>query len=202
MTLRKGHGNGAGSPRIEVLPADELPAGVPAATRAESPTDRGDRGKFARGNSLAALGGRSRNGETKLARRLRLADVFADPKFEPYASAARGFRRAQVGALARNVGGGYCGPAPASIIASASLQLAASRYAFEVLGDMALGSRLANDSRQNLLAAHELCAREAAGRPKPVVALPWLANASPASDHDEPDHDDESAPGGEQGGAS
>ncbi len=29
MTLRKGHGNGAGVPRIEVLPADELPSPNP-----------------------------------------------------------------------------------------------------------------------------------------------------------------------------
>jgi integrase len=30
MAWREGHGTGAGSPRIEVLPANELPAGVPA----------------------------------------------------------------------------------------------------------------------------------------------------------------------------
>jgi hypothetical protein len=107
---------------------------------------------------------------TSLARRLALGASFVDPRFEPYAKAARAFRRAQVTALARSVGGGHCGPAPASIIASAALQLAASRFAFEVLGDMTLGSRLANDSRQNLLAAHELCAREAQARPKPQGA--------------------------------
>lgn len=166
MTLRTGHGRGAGSPRIEVLPADELPAGVPADARAESPSDRGERGKFAEGNSLAASGGRARSGHTRLARRLRLGETFADPRFEPYAAAARGFRRAHVTGLARTVGGGHCGPAPASIIASAALQLAGSRFAFEVLGDMALGSRLADASRQNLLAAHELAAREAAARPR------------------------------------
>jgi hypothetical protein len=30
MALRTGHGKGAGAPRIEVLPVDELPAGVSA----------------------------------------------------------------------------------------------------------------------------------------------------------------------------
>jgi hypothetical protein len=90
--------------------------------------------------------------------------TFADERFEPYAKAARGFRVAHVTNLARTVGGGYCGPGPASIVASAALQLAASRFAFEVLGDLALGSKLANDSRQGLLAAHELCAREATAR--------------------------------------
>jgi hypothetical protein len=35
-------------------------------------------------------------------------------------------------------------------------------------------SRLANDSRQNLLAAHELCAKEALARPKRPSDTPWL----------------------------
>ena len=30
MALRNGHGNGAGVPRVEVLPADEQPRGIPA----------------------------------------------------------------------------------------------------------------------------------------------------------------------------
>ena len=30
MTLRSGHGRGAGAPRVEVLPGDELPAASPA----------------------------------------------------------------------------------------------------------------------------------------------------------------------------
>jgi hypothetical protein len=33
MALRAGHGNGAGSPRVEVLPADELPVGTPESAR-------------------------------------------------------------------------------------------------------------------------------------------------------------------------
>lgn len=172
MTLRKGHGNGAGVPRVEVLPVDELPAGVPAPARAESPDDRGEHGLFAPGNSQASAGGRARAGHTRLARKLRLGEAFADPRFDPYARAASGFRRAHLATLARSVGGGHCGPAPASIVASAALQLAGSRFAFEVLGDMKLGSSLADASRQNLLAAHELCAREAAARPKPPVQ-PW-----------------------------
>jgi hypothetical protein len=102
---------------------------------------------------------------------LSLGDQFADPRFEPFLRAARAFRRLHVTQLARSVGGGHCGPAPSSIVASAALQLAASRFAFEVLGDMVLGSRLANDSRQNLLAAFELTAREAAARPRTEASL-------------------------------
>ncbi len=51
MALRSGHGTGAGVPRVEVLPADELPAGVPDDARPESPSDRGVAGRFAPGNS-------------------------------------------------------------------------------------------------------------------------------------------------------
>jgi hypothetical protein len=57
MALRTGHGNGAGVPHVEVMPADELPVGVPAEARQESPSDRGKAGRFAPGNSLARAGG-------------------------------------------------------------------------------------------------------------------------------------------------
>ncbi len=36
MALRNGHGNGAGQPRVEVLPPDELPLGVQAIQQAPS----------------------------------------------------------------------------------------------------------------------------------------------------------------------
>ncbi len=170
MTLRMSPKEGRPPVHVEVARADELPAGVPADARVESPADRGELGRFADGNTLAVAGGRARAGHTRLARRVALGETFADPRFDPYARAARAFRRAHVATLARSVGGGFCGPGPASIVASAALQLAGSRFAFEVLGDMALGSRLADSSRQNLLAAHELCAREAAARPRDPMA--------------------------------
>lgn len=174
MALRTGHGTGAGQQRIEVLPADELPPGVrgePAP--AELASDRDERGTFSPGNSLAKLGGKASWGKSRLSHRLALGEQFADPRFEPYARAARAFRRQQLAELARSVGGGYVGPGAASVVASSALQLAGSRFAFEVLGDMQLGSRLANDSRQNLLAAFELTAKEAQARPKrsPLAAL-------------------------------
>jgi hypothetical protein len=94
-------------------------------------------------------------------------------EFRPYKAAAVSFRRAQCVSLAASVGGGFCGPAPSSMVASAALQLAWSRYFSDQAADggdseLALtASRLADASRQNLLAAHELCAREAMARPKP-----------------------------------
>jgi hypothetical protein len=68
-------------------------------------------------------------------------------------------------------------------VASAALQLAWSRYFSDQAAltgdpDLALtASRLADASRQNLLAAHELCAREADARKRvngpvdPMVAI-------------------------------
>lgn len=180
MALRSGHGNGAGVPRIEVLPADELPVGTPASARPESPTDRGARGKFAPGNKLARAGGKATAGKTRLSSRLGLRGLPTGCEFRPYKAAASSFRRAQCSVLAATVGGGYCGPAPSSMVASAALQLAWSRYLSDTAAttgdaDMALqASKLADASRQNLLAAHELAAREgqarAAGRPDDFVS--------------------------------
>lgn len=178
MTLRTGHGTGRGSPRIEVLPADELPVGVPADARPESPTDRGEGGRFAPGNSLALRGGRARAGKTRLADRLGLTSLPADASFAPYRASAVSFRRAQCAALAANVGGGICGPAPSSFVASAALQLAWSRFFSDRAAltgdsdDALMASRLADASRQNLLAAHELAAKEAKARPARPDELP------------------------------
>lgn len=172
MALRSGHGAGAGTPRIEVMPADELPAGVPADARAESPSDRRERGLFAPGNALARKGGQARKGKTRLADRLGLRTLPAGADFAPYKASAVSFRRAQCATLAATVGGGQCGPAPSSFVASAALQLAWSRYFSDraaVTGDAELAltaSRLADASRQNLLAAHELAAKEAQARPR------------------------------------
>lgn len=172
MTLRTGHGKGAGQPRVEVMPADELPLGVPADARDESPADRGARGAFAPGNSLARRGGLARKGKTRLAERMSLQALPADSAFRSYKAAAVSFRRAQCAELAKTVGGGVCGPGPSSMVASAALQLAWSRFMSDsaaVSGDAELAvraSKLADASRQNLLAAHELCAREAQARPR------------------------------------
>jgi hypothetical protein len=98
---------------------------------------------------------------------------------------ATNFTRSERRRLGTLVGGGWCGPAPSSMIASAALALAASRYAYEH-GDFALGSRLGVDSRQHLLAAHELCAREAEARRKASPPrMPWELD-----DQGEPEHRD------------
>jgi hypothetical protein len=175
MALRSGHGNGAGVPRIEVLPPDELPGGLPADARADSPGDRGERGRFARGNALARAGGQAKRGKSRLTARLGLAAVPDDTAFAPYRRAAATFRRVQCAELARTVGGGVCGPGPSSVVASAALALAWSRYFSDqaaATGDPELAmrsARLGETSRQHLLAAHELTAREAQARPRAPV---------------------------------
>jgi hypothetical protein len=172
MALRAGHGTGAGVPRIEVRPVDELPVGVPADAGEARQGDRGEGGRFLPGNAIARRGGHAKKGKARLAARLGLGKLPADAPFAPYRASAATFRRAQCGELAKTVGGGVCGPAPSSIVASAALQLAWSRFfsdAAAVTGDPELAlkaSRLADSSRQSLLAAHEICAREALARHK------------------------------------
>jgi len=92
--------------------------------------------------------------------------------YAPYARMAREWRASHMETLAASVGGGVVGPGPALIVANAAIQLASSRWLSDLgiqTGDpatMLAASRLANDARQSILAAHEGCAREAAARPK------------------------------------
>lgn len=160
--------------RVEVLPPDELPEPVAAHDDDVSGVTRRQDGTVATTEAARALG--SRGGRVKakgvrLARGLGIPLAIASEAFKPYRLSAHGFRRHHCAELAR-MAGGEVGSGPSSMIASAALQLAASRFMFDqaaVSGDPAtfkLASQLANDSRQNLLAAYELAVREAAARPQ------------------------------------
>jgi hypothetical protein len=147
------------------------PSGVQAETQVPAGDERRPDGTFAPGaRTLQSSGGLTTKATTALARRLGIADLAADSAFASYKRQAVTFRRLKCSELARNVGGGVCGAGPSSIVATAALQLAASRFVFDqaaITGEakiFAEASRLANDSRQNLMAAHELCAREAEAR--------------------------------------
>jgi len=111
---------------------------------------------------------RTRKLRTDLADTLGLLTVGA--KLRPYVEQAKDWARAQLGWMAETVGGGVVGPGVASIVQSAALALAASRYLTAEgtkTGDadmLGKASRLADRSRQALLTAHELCAREAKAR--------------------------------------
>jgi hypothetical protein len=175
MALRSGHGNGKGVPHVEVLPADELPAGVQATALASAGTERRSDGTFAPGARTAQrAGGLATRGRSRLTVRLGLATLPSSAAFGPYRASAATFRCSE---LARSVGGGVCGPGPSSVVASAALALAWSRYLSDLAastGDPELAmrsARLGETSRQHLLAAHELCAREAQARPRATSSL-------------------------------
>jgi len=104
----------------------------------------------------------------QLASELGFVDIseLADPNLLAYVKKAADYQAFTLKWVAENVGQGECGPGPASILATAALQLAASRFAFEKLGNIKLFSRLGDASARNLALAHELCAREAACRPR------------------------------------
>ncbi len=170
MALRSGHGRGAGVPRVEVLPADEMPDPVPADFVPIAGVERRQNGTVAGSEAARALG---RRGGIVKARRVRLArslglgpEVTESEAFASHRRSASAFRRYHCAELAKQTGG-HVGAGPSSMVASAALQLAASRFLFDQgakTGDAATfkaASQLANDSRQNLLAAYELAVREA-----------------------------------------
>jgi hypothetical protein len=167
-----------------VLPPDELPAGMPDDARGGSPGDRGAGGRFAQGNALARAGGHAKRGKSRLTVRLGLSTLSAGDAFGPYRRDAATFRRVQCAELARTVGAGVCGPGPSSIVASAALALAWSRFLSDqaaATGDSELvmrSAKLGETSRQHLLAAHELCAKEAMRRgPRSLADEIAAANA-------------------------
>lgn len=173
MSLRNGHGKGAGRPHIEVLPVDELPAGVPAPARPAA--NRNEAGEFVAGpgtSALARAGARAAHESRQLAALLGLWTPPDEHPFAPYARLAREWRDDHMAELAATVAGGEVGPGPASVVSSAAMQLGASRWLADEgakNGDakaLLEASRLADASRQNLLAAHELGAREAEARRK------------------------------------
>ncbi len=171
--LRVGHGAGKGTPHVEVGKVQDLPAGIPASARPVA--SRNEAGQFIASDGTKALareGGRARAESVHLGRLMGLATFDPDHPWAPYARLARELRDEHMATLAATVGDGIVGPGAASIVSSAALQLAASRWLADrgaEAGDAKLlgqASTLANDSRQNLLAAHSLVALEAAARPK------------------------------------
>ena len=113
--------------------------------------------------------------------------TIANPELTEYIQKAAEYQEFALKWLADHVGKGKCGPLPASVIATASLQLAASRFAFEKLNNISLFSRLGDASARNLVLAHELCAREAALAPAEgphallAALVPEYATGSPQS---------------------
>ena len=169
MTLRKAHGNGADAiVRVEVLPADELPAlnaddsrvGAAIVTQRGRPFERGNRAAAGRPPKLAAAAGIPMNA--------------TDPRYKAALAHARQYRKQRVKELAIQHGGelssGVC-----AMITSASIDMASSRYLTVLAAEtgdpatMKLASALAAASRQTELTALEIASREAAARPKAPI---------------------------------
>lgn len=174
MSWRTGHGNGAGVPRIEVSPADELPDDFPAPPANAPKIERDASGRLIGSEAarlLGSRGGRAQRERRGLLSALGLAELADDHAFARYRRAGDGFVAEHLAELAKQAGG-EVGPGPASIVCSAGMQLAASRFLFDrgaESGDAKMlgqASQLADASRQNLLAAYELAVREARARAK------------------------------------
>jgi hypothetical protein len=187
MALRAGHGTGAGVPRIETLPIDELPAGVvaPAAlpTSSKPTVNRQANGAPLPGadaSELGRLGGLAKaQREREKARLAALAAellpgmVVEDEAFKTAMPLALEFIEVEMAELAKLVGGGECPNGPSSMVVSAGLQLVASRVLF-AKGDFKTASALANDSRQNIAAAHEYTAKLATARSVNETRNRWI----------------------------
>ena len=189
MTLRRGHGLGAGVPRIEVLPADELPpASTPIAVRA----DRDANGRWVAGNA-AARAQRVRPGARGLLDVERATGAVR--AFGRWGRRYASNRRAELAAAH----GGTLSAGAGALVESAALALAASRFLYARgadLGDVELmrrASALANDARQNELAAWELAAREGAMKRGPADARALLAAMGADAPGLTPEPDDEDA---------
>jgi hypothetical protein len=162
VALRSGHGTGAGSPRIEVLPPDELPFATPTIT---APIERSQDGRFAPGNTVA----RAKRVRPGVRGSLGLSKT--DPRYTAFArwGARYGAHRRRELASAH---GGTLSAGASAIIESAAQAMAASRFVQALAaetGDPELfkqAAALASTARQHELAAWELAAREAQARPR------------------------------------
>jgi hypothetical protein len=174
MGTRKAHGTAARHGALvvhEAVPFDEL--AQPAATaEPSSPVNRRQNGTLADSQSAKELGrrgGQARALYARILRSLGLVELAPDHAFHPYEAAGQEFADAYIASLARMFDG-YCGEGPASIVKTAGLQLAASRFLYDQgkqSGDAKLlgqASSLGNDSRINAGAAYELQSREAVAR--------------------------------------
>lgn len=165
MVLRQGHGKGGGSPRIEVLPADELPSATPSLPVRP---DRDGSGRFVAGNA-AGIAKRVRPGV-----RGALGLDRADPRYRAFARWG-----ARYGAHRRRelteLHGGAISAGVGAIVELAAQAMAASRFVQALAAESCdteqfkQAAALACIARQHELAAWELAAREAAARPPPAL---------------------------------
>jgi hypothetical protein len=176
MAQRSAHGTAARGGALvvqEAAPFDELARPDPQAD-SSGPVNRRSNGTVAdkaSAQELGRRGGAKRALYTRILRSLGLVELAADHAFYQYEIAGQEFADAYIASLA-SMFDGYCGEGPASIVKTAAMQLAASRFLYDLgkqSGDAKLlgqASQLGNDSRINAGAAYELQSREAEARAK------------------------------------
>ena len=176
MARRRAHGTAAKGGALvvhEPLPFDELRRPAPSAAPS-GPVARRSNGTVAdsaAARELGRRGGKASQLYSRILRSLGLVELAAGHAFRPYEAAGQDFADTYIASLARMFDG-VCGEGPASIVKTAGLQLAVSRYFYDLgkqSGDVKLlgqASQLGNDSRVSAGSAYELQSREAEARAK------------------------------------
>ena len=196
MALRKGHGNGKGVPRIEVLPPDELPAPLPEEPERLARREDGTIASSEAAKALGARGGLAKAQKKKLLQGMGLVSMAEDNTFTPYYRAAQAWLDAVTGIYAAMCGGAL-GPGPSALLGNAAIALAMARY----LSDKAFAeqnelhtrqaTRYWDAMKQQKLAAYELGVREAKMRADlsdgaGIDAFETALREQKAADEDEP----------------
>lgn len=127
------------------------------------------------------------------------------PEFTPYKEEIKRFWKAHCNQLARNVGRGRCGVGPSMLVSHAAWQFGMARYYLEKAMSIddgreliTMANKLAQGGRQNMIAAHTLCAREGQARIMGKEDTPpWLVPEPPKLDPDTGEEVQEQQPAGE-----
>lgn len=166
MALRKGHGKGKGSPRIEVLPADELPAPIPVQPEQLERRPDGTIATSEAAKALGARGGLAKAQKKKLLQGMGLVHMTEENAFHPYYRAAEAWLEATTQIYAAMCGG-MIGPGPSAALGNAAIALAMSRYlsdkAFAEQNELHVrqATRYWDAMKQQTLVAYELGVKEA-----------------------------------------
>jgi hypothetical protein len=109
MALRSGHGNGAGVPRVEVLPPNEQPKPVPSAKSQPTAALRfrqdGKISDSETAREMGRCGGQAKARRVRLIDSLGLSSVVEQTSFGPYRTAAEEFVSHHRACLALQAGG-------------------------------------------------------------------------------------------------
>ena len=180
----------AGVPAAQAEPVERGPDGrfKPGASAKES-GKRGGKAAARRRRDIAFYGA-----SLGLGRQLKFAE---DTDIKPFVLVGEEFLKAEAMAVARDAGGGELSPGVMSVLKSATWQKLFSDYLFDIATRqtfawdvdaqrtpkvlprtelLAMASRLADGSRQNLLAAHHLAVAEAEGRKQSRPAVDFAAD--------------------------